>query len=80
LSRGGPTLAPNHALARVTLGFVQIFTKRACQGATRCRCGSSHLDAPGLDANRNYSVTYFDLAAALARLVMRYAEADVFGT
>ena len=30
------SLAPNHALAHVILGFVQIFTKRAAQGIAEC--------------------------------------------
>ena len=30
------SLAPNHALAHVYLGFVQIFTKRAAQGIAEC--------------------------------------------
>src|SRR6266851_2551320 len=41
---------------------------RPCQGAARCRCRSSQLDASGLDANRNYSLAHFQLAAAFARL------------
>jgi tetratricopeptide (TPR) repeat protein len=30
------SLAPNHALAHMTLGFVQVFTKRAAQGIAEC--------------------------------------------
>jgi tetratricopeptide (TPR) repeat protein len=30
------SLAPNHALAHATLGFVQVFTKRAAQGIAEC--------------------------------------------
>ena len=30
------SLAPNHALAHVILGAVQIFTKRAAQGIAEC--------------------------------------------
>jgi len=125
------SLAPNHASAHVTLGFVQIFTKRAAQGIAECEQSlmldrnlarahaligqakfllgrgaetEPHINeafrlsprdtlAPrwmvwvglakaqlgadaeaviwmrrGLDANRNYSVAYFAIAAVLARL------------
>jgi len=125
------SLAPNHALAHLFLGFVQMFTKRAAQGIAECEQAlaldrnlarahaavglakfllgraaetEAHVNeafrlsprdtlAPrwmvyvglakaqlgedaeaavwmrrGLDANRNYSVTHFDLAAILARL------------
>jgi TolB-like protein len=125
------SLAPNHASAHATLGFVQIFTKRAAQGIAECEQSlmldrnlarahaligqakfllgrgaetEPHINeafrlsprdtlAPrwmvwvglakaqlgadaeaviwmrrGLDANRNYSVAYFALAAVLARL------------
>jgi TolB-like protein len=125
------SLAPNHALAHLFLGFVQMFTKRAAQGIAECEQAlaldrnlarahaavglakfllgraaetEAHVNeafrlsprdtlAPrwmvyvglakaqlgedaeaavwmrrGLDANRNYSVTQFDLAAVLARL------------
>jgi TolB-like protein/class 3 adenylate cyclase len=125
------SLAPNHASAHVTLGFVQIFTKRAAQGIAACEQSlmldrnlarahaligqakfllgrgaetEPHINeafrlsprdtlAPrwmvwvglakaqlgadaeaviwmrrGLDANRNYSVAYFAIAAVLARL------------
>ncbi|MBR1236405.1 adenylate/guanylate cyclase domain-containing protein [Bradyrhizobium sp. AUGA SZCCT0182] len=31
------SLAPNHALAHVTLGFVQVFTNRAAQGIAECQ-------------------------------------------
>jgi len=125
------SLAPNHASAHVTLGTVQIFTKRAAQGIAECQqalaldrnlarahafIGLAKLlldrgaetephineafrlsprdtmahrwmvwvglanvqlgaDAEavvwfrqGIDANRNFSVAHFHLAAALARL------------
>jgi TolB-like protein/class 3 adenylate cyclase len=125
------SLAPNHALAHMSLGLVQIFTKRAAQGIAECEQAltldrnsarthaliglakvflgrgaeaEAHINeafrlspcdslAPrwmlavglakaqlgadveavnwmrrSLDANRNYSATYFDLAALLARL------------
>jgi tetratricopeptide (TPR) repeat protein len=131
------SLAPNHPLAHLVLGLVQIFTKRAAQGIAECeqalaldrnlarahaliglakyylgrggeteahineafRLSPRDTTAPrwivwvglakaqlganaeavvwlrrSLDANRNYSVTYFDLAAALAR-VGKLAEA-----
>ncbi|WP_136623500.1 tetratricopeptide repeat protein [Bradyrhizobium centrolobii] len=125
------SLAPNHALAHLVFGLVQIFTKRAVQGIAKCEqaltldrnlarahaaiglakfflgrgaetefytneafrlsprdtlahrwrvwvgLAKAQLGADdeaaiwmhrGLDANRNYSVTHFDVAAALARL------------
>ena len=125
------SLAPNHAMAHVSLGVVLIFTKRAAQGIAECEQAllldrnsarthaliglakvflgrgaetEAHVNeafrlsprdtlAPrwtlavglakvqlgadaeaviwmrrSLDANRNYSTTHFDLAAALARL------------
>jgi TolB-like protein/Flp pilus assembly protein TadD len=125
------SLAPNHASAHATLGFVQVFTKRAAQGIAECEqalaldrnlarahaliglakyllgrgaetephineafrlsprdtianrwwvwvgLAKAQLNADaeavvwmrrGLDVNRNYSVTHFDLAAVLARL------------
>jgi tetratricopeptide (TPR) repeat protein len=125
------SLAPNHALARMFLSLVQMFTKRAAQGIADCeqalaldrnlagahaligyakvllgrgaeteahineaiRLSPRDTGAPrwfvwggiakaqleadaetvvwlrrGLDANRNYSVAHFHLAAALARL------------
>jgi TolB-like protein/Flp pilus assembly protein TadD len=131
------SLAPNHPLAHLVLGLVQIFTKRAAQGIAECeqalaldrnlarahaliglakyylgrggeteahineafRLSPRDTTAPrwivwvglakaqlgadaeavvwlrrSLDANRNYSVTYFDLAATLAR-VGKLAEA-----
>ena len=30
------SVAPNHALAHLTLGYTQIFTKRAAQGIAEC--------------------------------------------
>jgi tetratricopeptide (TPR) repeat protein len=125
------SLVPNHALAHMLLGLVQVFTKRATQGIAQCahalaldrNLASAHAvigtaefflgraaeleshinealrlsprdtlahrwmasvgiakaqlgtDAEavlwmrrGLDANRNYSLAYFHLAAVLARL------------
>jgi tetratricopeptide (TPR) repeat protein len=125
------SLAPNHALAHMLLGIVQVFTKRMAQGIAHCEhalaldrnLASAHsvigaakvflgrgaeteahvnealrlsprdtlahrwmaflgfakaqlgADAEALvwmrrslDANRNTSITYFDLASALARL------------
>jgi tetratricopeptide (TPR) repeat protein len=125
------SLAPNHALAHMLLGLVQVFTKRATQGIAQCahalaldrNLAGAHAtigtaktclgraaetephinealrlsprdtlahrwmasvgiakaqvgtDAEavlwmrrGLDANRNYSLAYFHLAAVLARL------------
>ena len=125
------SLAPNHALAHVILGVVQMFTNRAAQGIAECEQAlaldrnlarahaliglakfllgrgaetEAHINEAfrlsprdtlahsmvgmvglakaqlgadaeaviwmrrGLDANRNYSVAHFDLAAALARL------------
>ena len=125
------SLAPNHALAHMLLGIVQIFTNRAAQGIAECEQAlaldrnlarahaliglakfflgrgaetEAHINEAfrlsprdtlahrwmvwvgiakvqlgadaeavvwlrrGLDANRNYSLAHFDLAAALARL------------
>jgi TolB-like protein/class 3 adenylate cyclase len=125
------SLAPNHALAHVMLGFVQVFTERAAQGIAECdqalaldrNLARAHAliglakfflggggeaeahvnealrlsphdtlahrwlvvvglakaqlgaDAEaviwmrrGLDANRNFAVAHFDLAAMLARV------------
>jgi hypothetical protein len=41
---------------------------RHCQGAARSQCRNSSLASPGPQANRNYSIAHFHLAAALARL------------
>jgi TolB-like protein/tetratricopeptide (TPR) repeat protein len=125
------SLAPNHALAHVYLGLVQIFTKRVAQGIAQCERAlaldrnlagahaligvakfllgrgaetEAHINEAfrlsprdtladrwmawvgiakaqlgadaeavlwmrrGLDANRNFSLAHFHLAAALARL------------
>jgi tetratricopeptide (TPR) repeat protein len=125
------SLAPNHALAHVMLGFVQVFTERAAQGIAECEqalaldrnlarahaliglakfflggggeteahvnealrlsprdtlahrwlvvvgLAKAQLGADaeaviwmrrGLDANRNFAVAHFDLAAVLARV------------
>ena len=50
------SLAPNHALAHMLLGFVQMFTKRAAQGIAQCE------HALALDRNLAYAHALIGLA------------------